>query len=489
MMTTAEGREAAEETELLELLEFDESKESLSDFIRRVSPHHPPPRHIGPLIAALERARRERVRLVVAMPPRHVKTHTILHAFAWWMTQSPADTHAYCSYSDDQAASKSALVRDLAVAAGVELRSDSTAKHEWRNLYGGGLIASGVGGALTGKGVSGLLVVDDPIKNREEAESDVHREKTWTWFTDVAQTRSEGASTIVVMTRWHQDDLSGRLIDAGWEYLNLAALAEVEDPDNGFPADPLGRAPGEALWPENFPATSDAPACKAGKCGHSEHLDVIAKAGVYSFASLYQGRPRPRGDTVFGAPTYYDPASFSITGKQIVIYADTAASKKTSADHSVLIAIAMEGRKPHERMGWVLEVDRHQRSVPTFMNDLRAFQARHGNTVANIEAVGMAKAIPDMMELIDPGSVTGDEYVQGDKFTRAQPAAAAWNQGRLLVPIDAPWLKAYLREMQRFTGVNDAEDDQVDATSGAWNSYEPKAVFQGSGGSPVKRRV
>jgi predicted phage terminase large subunit-like protein len=480
---------AEEEVELLELEEVDSGGESLSNFIRRMSPHHPPPPHLKPLIDLIERARREVVRAVISFPPRHAKTTTIQHGLAWWLTQSPADTHAYMSYSDTQALSKSGPTRELALRAGVELRTDSTSKAEWRTTDGGGLLAGGVGGGLTGQGVSGLLVIDDPIKNREEADSEIQRESVWGWFTDVAMTRLEGASVLVVMTRWHKDDLIGRLIEqGGWEVLNLTAIAEVEDPAHGFPADPLGRAPGEALWPEQYPVEQ----CASRTCAHSGHLSSIRKTNEYTFAAMYQGRPRPRGATVFGSPTYYDHTTFSITGKQIVIYADPAATKKTSNDFSSIMAMAIEGREPHTRKGWILEVYRKQVTVPTFMDDLRAFQARWGNTVANVEAVGMARAIPDMLELVDPGGVEGDTDPQGDKFTRAQPVAAAWNDpdgGRVLVPISAPWLKEYLREMEDFTGVNDAHDDQVDVTSGCWNSYEPKVIYSGQGAVVAKRRM
>jgi phage terminase large subunit-like protein len=209
------------------------------------------------------------------------------------------------------------------------------------------------------------------------------------------------------------------------------------------------------------------------------------------FAAMYQGRPRPRGSNVFGKPTYYDPKDFTITGKKIIIYADPAATKKTTADYSAIMAMAIEGAEPHKMRGWILEVYREQVTVPTFMDDLRAFQARWGNTKAKVESFGVAVAIPDMLEKVDPGTVEGDNTRQGDKFTRAQPAAAAWNDdpGRIMVPLDAPWLKAYLREMGDFTGVNDATDDQVDVTSGCWNSYEPPVRYTGGGGVVAKRRM
>src|SRR5690606_33510962 len=98
--------------------------------------------------------------------------------------------------------------RRIARDAGVQLADDAQTVREWRTTAGGGLLATGVGGPLTGQGITGLGVVDDPVKNRQEAESALIRDRVWEWFTDVFYTRLEpGASAIVVATRWHQDDL------------------------------------------------------------------------------------------------------------------------------------------------------------------------------------------------------------------------------------------------------------------------------------------
>jgi predicted phage terminase large subunit-like protein len=428
-------------------------RESLRAFIARVAPHHPPPRHLEPLITLIERARWERIRACVSMPPRHAKTITILRAIAWWLMLTPADTCAYTSYSDRQAWSKSRIARGLAQQAGVRM-GDSETMAEWRTSKGGGMLATGAGGGLTGQGVSGLMVVDDPYKLREEAESPVIREKVWDWFTDVVDSRLEGASVLVVHTRWVQDDLIGRLAgDHGWEHVNLAALAEH--------GDPLGRSLGEALWPDRFPV---------------EELQRKKSLNAYSFASLYQGAPRPRGATVFKEPHYYPATSFDLTGCRIVLYADPAASAKTTADHSVVLALAVKGYGAEMR-GWILDVYRRQVTIPQFVRDLMDFQARHGNGVANVESVGAFKAVAQMLREIDPNVMVKEVTPLGDKFQRAQPAASAWNDGRILVPNEAPWLKAFLAEMATFTGVNDPHDDQVDCLDGAWNEADSEILY------------
>jgi hypothetical protein len=152
------------------------------------------------------------VRACVSVPPRHAKTETVLHGIAWLLRRHPDWPVAYVSYAADIARSKSRQARDYAARAGVTLRDDSAALHEWRTPAGGGLLATGVGGPLTGHGVR-LLIVDDPFKNRSEADSPTVRETVHGWFTSTAMTRVEpGGSVLVVHTRWHPDDLIGRLL-------------------------------------------------------------------------------------------------------------------------------------------------------------------------------------------------------------------------------------------------------------------------------------
>src|SRR6185369_16321011 len=237
------------------------------DFICRLSPHHRPPRHFLPIIAEIERCRVERRKVCISIPPRHGKTTLLLHAFAWWLSKFPADTNAYYSYNSPQALSKSVLARALTGRAGVQLSDETNNKAEWRTTDGGGLLAGGVGGGLTGQGVSGLLVVDDPFKGPKDAYSQVYRDAVYEWFQTVPMTRREGASVFVIHTRWHEDDLIGRLEKTGeWTIINLPAIAEERDP--------LGRAAGEALWPERFPI---------------EDLEETKRTiGEFNFAALYQ---------------------------------------------------------------------------------------------------------------------------------------------------------------------------------------------------------
>ncbi len=423
---------------------------NLRQFIAWHAPHEPPPPHLQSMLDVVERARREQIHVCVAMPPRHGKTITLQRALAWWIWATPSDTCAYVSYSSDQARSKSIIARDLSLQAGVEIGSRDT-QGEWRTTDGGGLLAAGAAG-LTGQGVQGLMVYDDPYGEREEAESPTQREKVWDRFSDVVLTRDEGQSVIVCHTRWHQDDLIGRLVnDQGWPYINFAALAEE--------GDPLGRPPGAALWPERHPV---------------EKLLAVRSINAFTFASMFQGRPRPRGATVFKTETYYDPDRFSMDGCRLSWHADAAGSARSSADYGAIVALALRGHG-EKTEGFVLDVYRQQVEVPQFVRDVRAWQIRLGNHRVNIDgASGTDKAVAQMLREIDPELRVRECVPMGDKFTRAQGAATAWNEGRLKVPMPkegkpVPWLKSFLAEVTSFTGVNDVHDDQVDCLSGAWN--------------------
>lgn len=245
---------------------------SLADFVPRISPSFAPPLHLVPLLDAFDRAEREPIRVCLSVPPRHSKTETVLHGIARLLARHPDWTIGYVSYAADIARSKSRQIRDYAAAAGVELRQDSKALHEWRTPQGGGVLATGIGGPLTGHGLR-LLVVDDPHKNRQEADSPAIQQRIHQWFTSTALTRVEpGGSAIVVHTRWHRGDLIGRLSadeEVEWQIVSLPAIDSH----------------GDALWPERWPL--------------AELLKRRAEILDYDWDSLFQQSPKPRKGLVY----------------------------------------------------------------------------------------------------------------------------------------------------------------------------------------------
>lgn len=446
-----------DEVQLWRTLEALLGTDSLLDWVHELSPVYARPEHLRPLCEALTRMRVEPVYAWCSVPPRHGKTETILHSIVWRLLQDPTAQIGYCTYEANLAYSKSRKMRELFERAGGKLKKGSAGVHEWQTEQGGGLIATGVGGPLTGRGVT-LLVIDDALKNREEAESPVIRQKHWDWFTSTALTRLEpGGSVLVNMTRWHDDDLVGRIQEEFPEWLGIymPAVAEIPQPD--------GSLRRQALWPERWPL---------------DELDKRRRiVGEYDWSALYQGQPKPKGGRLFGSVARYKHSLITAEKPfKIIIGADPAATEKTTSDYSAAVVMAVSGQfGTVDFKADVLEVYRKQVSVPEFVSRLRDLSVKWGAPLA-VECVGGFKAVPDMLKRLDPRlRVIEAPMMTSDKFTRSLPVSAAWNDGRVRIPEDPtehPWLSDFLTEVEKFTGVKDAKDDQVDALAHAFNAAQ-----------------
>lgn len=236
---------------------------------------------IAERLEAVERG--EIRRLAIFMPPRHGKSELASRRFpAWFLGRNPQAEIIAASYNSDLAADFGrdvrAIVNDPAYRAlfpGLTLRQDSKAADRWHTNLGGAYRAAGVGTAMTGRGAD-LLLIDDPVKDREEADSELRRQRVWEWYRSTAYTRlSPEGRVVVIQTRWHQDDLSGRLLEqmeAGgdqWEVLSLPAILST----------------GDALWPDRYPL---------------ERLEAIRNTlGPREWSALYMQRPQPDEGTYF----------------------------------------------------------------------------------------------------------------------------------------------------------------------------------------------
>ena len=417
---------------------------NLGDFIPEVSPKLARPNHLGPLMELLRRMRHEAVFAVCSTPPRHAKTETILHDIALELADDPTIQICYAGYAQRFAENKSRKARQIARRAGVPISKESSSRSNWRTGHeDGGLWATSIGGPITGEGFHRVFI-DDPVKSRAIAESAVYREAAWEWFNDDVFTRIEpGGSCLVNMTRWHPDDLGGRLIAQGWEHIRLPAID-----DNGV-----------ALWPERWSV---------------EHLEKVRKqVGPYTWESLYQGQPRARGGRVFGDVHFYTALP---EGYRVTVGVDFAYSAKTHADYSVAVVMAHKGD-----FHFVIEVVRMQARAEEFGRTLsnlsKKYPGARFHAYTSTTEVGITGLLHSLGGVPIHGEVAG-----ADKFVRAQPVAAAWNQGHILLPATpadetAPlWLDPYVSELCEFTGVKDRNDDQVDATASAFDSG---AVTQG----------
>lgn len=230
-------------------------------------------------------------RVALFMPPRHGKSRRVRWAVLWWLMRHPGHRVMIASYGQTLAESHGRWLRDTIAAypelLGIRLRQSSRAAARWDiEATDGGLLATSVGGGGTGQGAD-LLVVDDPVKDAADAESFLVQQRTWEWWTAVAQTRLEpGGKVCLIQTRWSPGDLGGRILNEEpelWQTIDLPALAMSPDEYRALELDPvpdpLGRAPGEALWPARYPA--DALTVKRRSLGERV------------WWALYQQQPRP----------------------------------------------------------------------------------------------------------------------------------------------------------------------------------------------------
>jgi phage terminase large subunit-like protein len=283
------------------------------------------------------RSRGERIkRLLIEMPPRHGKTKEVSVNFpAWILGKHPNWPIINAAYGSDLSEKSSAECRDLvrseryaAIFPQLKVKMDTKAKNFWQveqgekdtieYISGGSYQAVGVGGAATGFGAK-ILIVDDPVKNAEEANSEVMRQKVWEWYSKVARSRLEdGGAVILIMTRWHEDDLAGRclLTDQHWHRIRYPAIAEEDEPK---------RKKGEALWPERYPV--------------SALEDLRRDTDESTWFSLYQQQPRKAGKQSFD-PSWFPTFTLEdLKGKVFNRYAmiDVADTKKEGADWTGLV--------------------------------------------------------------------------------------------------------------------------------------------------------
>jgi predicted phage terminase large subunit-like protein len=229
--------------------------------------------------------------IVVSMPPGMGKSVTCSVVLPLYVLARYPDWNVANISSEASLATKfSRDARRHAPTAGVQLAPDSGQVTEWETTAGGGMIARGVGGTIVGRRVK-VMIIDDPVRDARAAASEVEREALWDWYIGVAKGRMAPASlSLLVMTRWHESDISARLLEQGWEEFRLPALAED--------GDPLGRELGEPLL---TPQADEAPTQALIRWEQTQE-----EVGSYTWAGQYQQRPAPAGGSIFD-PTWLKP--------------------------------------------------------------------------------------------------------------------------------------------------------------------------------------
>lgn len=443
-------------------------------------------------------------RLGIFMPPRHGKSElTSRYTPAWFLGTNPELRVILTSYGAALSTGWGRKVRDLVDELGelyeITLDPASSRADDW-NLDGrrGGMKTAGVGGAITGIGAH-LFIVDDPVKDAADAASEVMQDRAWEWWQGTARTRlMPGAGVIVMQTRWHELDLSGRLLaqdptrdELGrklpdgerrddvdgeeWDVLCLPAIAnEHEDKagqDGYGSADELGREAGEPLWPQMYPLPQ---------------LAIIKRAvGRYVFSSQYQQTPTPAEGGIFKRADFryfkvdperdmfvlyqgvsrsathgIDPLSGYDVGRAYVYRfgtADLAFSSKETADYTVLAHWAVTPDKDL----LLLDVERVHFETEDLPGVVRAFMELHDLTDMRVESAAYGTKV--ITNLVRQGLAIRSLEADTDKVTRAIAAVPRYEQTTVYHRLGAPWLDKYERELLAFP--NGANDDQVDVYS------------------------
>jgi len=428
--------------------------------------------------------------LVISVPPRYGKTQLIsVHLPAWMAGNYPKKRMIMASYGADLAETNSGAAKDIFEHWGALLWNvkpgEIFKRSAWNTEEIGGVVASGVMGAQTGFGAD-LYIIDDYLKDHEEAASSLKREKIWNWFQSVVATRLHpGALLIVFATRWDDDDMIGRLekqyreekeeFPFDMEIINLPAIARENDP--------IGRIPGEALWPERF--------------NKAKLLNIKKILGPYWWAALYDGDPTPRGGTLFKSQHFRYWSIDTRTGDYLCYRQNEAEPlriRKTELIRHVYVDPAIEIKKKNDPTGmlawgyskkhrvWLLLDRLNDRIEHTqVLSTIKNFALKNSCILAGIENEKLGKVLVKQS--------AGNDQIGGvkipfkeiptkglDKYARAVPMATYTENERVFFPRNAPWLAQYEGILAKFPNV--ANDEDIDCTAMAQHMENKMSVTE-----------
>ena len=452
------GNDRREKEAKLLLAMAEKARRSFRHFIRYVAPDYIFNWHHLVLIDALQRlAERKYQRLIVMEPPRHGKSYLVSILFpAWCFARNSSEHIIVASYAVSLASRMSRdcqrvlssdrftqMFPTLSFSEAKEVGAIRTG-HRFDMPGGGHYIAAGVGGGITGEGAT-IGIIDDPVKNSEEADSMTYREKAWEWYATTFSTRFEtGAIEVVCQTRWHEDDLTGRILEKkknGTEVIRFPALCEEAE---------AHRQIGDALWPEFYP--------------REVLLERQAENGSRAWNALYQQRPAPdEGSTIkrrwFG---YYDPREYKFENKKVDYYFDTAYTEEEKNDPTGGIAYVKEGA-----YFYVLEFHVDWMDFEAQIEFVKDFCKRNGysyRSIARVEPKATGKTLASTMKKSTGLNIAEGKPPKGDKVARAHSCQGTLEGGRVLLPRGMAWVDRFLAQCAAFP--NAAHDEEVDCLTG-----------------------
>lgn len=397
----------------------------------------------------------ETKRLMIFMPPRHGKSMTVTKTFpSYYLGKNPNKRVIEVSYGDELAkefgeANRAKVMEFGHQLFGINLSMSQATKTNW-NLqgYDGGMISAGIGGVITGKGAD-LLLIDDPIKNRAEAESETFRKRAIEAYQSDIRTRlHSGGAIIIILTRWHEDDLAGWLLNPengepeDWKILSLPAICDDEENDL------LHRKSGQSLWP---------------KGGYDEKWAVETKkaVGSYAWASLYMQRPSPSEGGMFKRAWWKFYKVLPSRFDQIIQSWDCTFKDKKESDY---VVGQVWGKIGADR--YLLDQVRGQMSFTETLTAIKALTSKWPKAIAKlVEDKANGSAVIDVLKKEISGIVPVEP--EGGKVVRATAVTPLAEAGNLHLPDPsiAPWIGDYIEEFAVFP--NGAHDDQVDSTTQA----------------------
>lgn len=448
-------------------------------FVHAANPRFKWYAHCERLAAVLIRvAAGELKRVMVFLPPRHSKSETVSRLFtAYYLSLFPDRFVGLNCYAQELANTLSRAARQNYISNGGEVRDDAAAVKQWETNEGGGLWAAGVGGPITGKGFH-LGIIDDPVKNAKDAASDVVQNAHQEWYASTFYTRAEpDAAIILIQTRWNENDQAGYLLSQEteedeperWHIVNFPAIKETlpdDDKKPQFPAtctvEPDPREEGEALCPERYNLKKLA--------------KIASKIGSYFWNALFQQRPTAREGNMFKLSDLPIVGAFPVgEGVKRIRYWDLGGSDSNKADYSVGVRMSVKDGvfyvEDVKRGQWSPR-ERNEQIRTTAENDNQEF----GSMTTWIEKVpGLAVEVIANIVKVLAGLPVQTEMAKNDKVTRADPLSSQCEAGNVKV-VEARWNKAYRDEMTEFP--NSKNDDQVDASSGAFSKLAAKREWK-----------
>ena len=397
-------------------------------------------------------------RLAIFMPPGSAKsTYSSMLFPAWALAQRDGTNIIGASHSanlaEDFSRKTQGYIKENQKVLGYELTRENA--ELWSTSNRGSYRAAGVGGAITGFRAD-LAVIDDPVRSRKDAESETLRDDAWNWYqADLLTRLKPGGRVVLIQTRWHQDDLGGRLLESQrdrWRIVNLPAVAGEDDP--------LGRAPGEWLW-------DDDPDYQYGHLLRQAKAEAEKNGAMRDWSALYMQNPIPGDGGVFsGKPPITEVPPVPQRVVRAWDFAATAQVGTRNPDWTVGVKMSRDA----DGKFTVLDVVRIQGGPDEVERALLATAANDGKYVRisfpqDPGQAGKSQVLYFTRKLA--GFPVSSSPETGDKATRAMPFASQWNAGNVTL-LKGAWNAAYVEELCGFPGMS--KDDQVDASSRAFNS-------------------